>query len=385
MRYGDFMINRRAMRDVALCIIAVLAAVPTFASDRLPTVLSTLGVAKAKTAHLAYQSLPADQRFFYPLNGLDVGTLEARWMVNGKLHLTEVIDLNDVTLPEKRSCADGEALNSDFRSPAKGLLRNDDRTLSQLPRRLPREATSAPQVRGDFLQKGRMIELLAKNPFDVRELHRLAGEGASISVEISHSGRQIESLPFAELVRRSADTRAALLVPVVVVSDVRGPGLVKRAFAIRKLDYLESCNDCTDTTPCDTECGYDPGKGGPETCGEYGAPCAPVCYASTNIGIIYGPWVPLGCGPDGYGDCFVTEIDNRWHDEYVCIYRRDVIQQTKVCPNAPSCDGCYVTESLIGYEYLYTFCYYRTAAYCYPGYVPYCDMLCFIDGFTICQ
>ncbi|HEX6902522.1 MAG TPA: hypothetical protein VF789_22570 [Thermoanaerobaculia bacterium] len=34
--------------------------------------------------------------------------------------------------------------------------------------------------------------------------------------------------------------------------------------------YLPNCADCTRTTPCDTECGYDPGKGGPVTCGEYG-------------------------------------------------------------------------------------------------------------------
>jgi hypothetical protein len=40
-------------------------------------------------------------------------------------------------------------------------------------------------------------------------------------------------------------------------------------FAVR----LHSCSECTDEMPCDTECDYDPGKGGPETCGEYGAPC----------------------------------------------------------------------------------------------------------------
>lgn len=37
--------------------------------------------------------------------------------------------------------------------------------------------------------------------------------------------------------------------------------------------YLPNCNDCTLAMPCDTECGWDPGKGGPVTCGEYGAPC----------------------------------------------------------------------------------------------------------------
>jgi hypothetical protein len=39
--------------------------------------------------------------------------------------------------------------------------------------------------------------------------------------------------------------------------------------------YLPNCNDCTWDLPCDTECGYDPGKGGPVTCGEYGGICTP--------------------------------------------------------------------------------------------------------------
>ena len=45
-------------------------------------------------------------------------------------------------------------------------------------------------------------------------------------------------------------------------------------------DYLPNCNDCTYDMPCDTECGYDPGKGGPVTCGEYGGICTPRCPPS---------------------------------------------------------------------------------------------------------
>lgn len=37
--------------------------------------------------------------------------------------------------------------------------------------------------------------------------------------------------------------------------------------------YIPNCNDCTLETPCETECGWEPGKGGPVTCGEYGALC----------------------------------------------------------------------------------------------------------------
>jgi len=34
--------------------------------------------------------------------------------------------------------------------------------------------------------------------------------------------------------------------------------------------YLPECWMCTTSTPCETECGWEPGKGGPVTCGEYG-------------------------------------------------------------------------------------------------------------------
>lgn len=38
----------------------------------------------------------------------------------------------------------------------------------------------------------------------------------------------------------------------------------------RATSYLPNCGDCTVTTPCWEECGWEPGKGGPVTCGEYG-------------------------------------------------------------------------------------------------------------------
>jgi len=376
-------IRHRAGRGIAFFVMAFLAAFPSFGSDRNPIVRS----APAKT-NVAFESLPAGQRLFYALNGLKDGTLEVRYVVDGKAHLTEIIDLANVTLPEKRSCGAGEAVNGALQPPDREQLRNDDRALRDLARRLPRStAGAAPQIRGGFMDKGRMIELLGRNSYEARELHRLADDGASISVEIDHSGKQVESLSFEQLVQRSAALRAAPLLPVVVASDVRGPGTVKKAFAIKTMDYLESCAECTSTTPCNTECGYDPGKGGPETCGEYGAECEPVCYsASTNLGYVYGSWTFVAAGNTGFGECFVTYIDNRWHNEYVTVYRRDVLQQTRICPNAPpSCEGCYTTETLVGYQYLYVYCYYRTPSYCSPAYVPFCDQLCSIDGFTYCE
>jgi hypothetical protein len=364
--------NRRAVRGLAFFVIALLAALPTLAKKTV-----------------AFESLPAGQRLFYALNGLKDGTLEVRYVVDGKPYLTESIDLTNVTLPQKQSCRTGEALNGVLSPSARDLPPNDDLAPREPARRLSKDAASAaPQNRGRFIDKGRMIELLGRNPNEVRELHRLAGEGASITVEIYRSGNRVESLSFDQLVRRSAALRVALLLPVVVSSNVRGSaGVTKKAFVIKATDYLESCNDCTSSTPCDTECGYDPGKGGPETCGEYGADCAPVCYSSsTDLGYVYGSWTFVAAGDTGYGECFVTYIDNRWHNEYVTVYRRDVYQETRTCPNAPpSCEGCYTTQTLVGYEYLYVYCYYRTASYCSPAYVPFCDQLCSIDGFTYCE
>jgi hypothetical protein len=53
--------------------------------------------------------------------------------------------------------------------------------------------------------------------------------------------------------------------------EIAGVGTPKPVLAT----YLPNCNDCTWDLPCDTECGYDPGKGGPVTCGEYGGICTP--------------------------------------------------------------------------------------------------------------
>jgi hypothetical protein len=388
MRHRFIEPHRPVIRISAFCLIVVLAALPLFgqpapraASPRLPTTLSTLQVMKASNG---YQPLEPGQRFFYALNGLSAGALEVRYIVNGKLHLTEVVDLSNLILPEKKSCGESEQLNAGPRPVTPGLLGDEARDFGGSPRTQIGKTGNAPQIRGEFMDKGRMLELLATHPDEVRELHRLAAEGASINVEIYHSGNRIESLSFDALVRRSADARAAVLVPVQAASDVRGSGLIKKSLAIKKTDYLPDCQQCTWDTPCSTECGYDPGKGGPVTCGEWGV-CTPTCQSETPWGQYYSNWYFIGAGDTGYGQCFVTQIDNRWHNEYVRVYRRDLIQQTRHCPSAPSCDGCYITEQVIGYQYLYIYCYYRTPYYCSPAYMPFCDQLCSVDGFTICQ
>jgi hypothetical protein len=55
--------------------------------------------------------------------------------------------------------------------------------------------------------------------------------------------------------------------PSAVPILVAGPG------GSVSFTYLPYCWMCTLEMPCDTECGWDPGKGGPVTCGENGAPC----------------------------------------------------------------------------------------------------------------
>ena len=220
------------------------------------------------------------------------------------------------------------------------------------------------------------MELLALNPDHVRELHRLFAEGAGIDVEIHQAGQRIETLLFEDLVARSSNLREQVLVPVAVPAEVRGPGVRRQPARITTNDYLPDCGDCTDTTPCETECGYDPGKGGPVTCGEYGMGCQADCPPQQNWGEYYTDWYFYGSGPSGWGECYVTEYYNRWHDEYVYVWRRDRIRQTNNCPNSPSCDGCYITEQVVGYQLTYDSCYARTAYTCSPAYMPCCGALC---------
>jgi hypothetical protein len=59
--------------------------------------------------------------------------------------------------------------------------------------------------------------------------------------------------------------------------------LVLGAAAANAAECWEVCNS---SVPCDTECGWDPGKGGPVTCGEQGLACdsgPPVCYPNYQV------------------------------------------------------------------------------------------------------
>lgn len=177
-----------------------------------------------------HRPLAPDQRLFYGLAGLSEGAVEIHYLVAGDLYLMEKLDVGAVE----------------------------------------------PRRRG--LDREPMKALLATRPDLVRELHQLAQNGVRIELSVYHEGRLRETLSFVEVLRRSAALRRSG-VPVAVPSTVIGPyeeiGSKRPLFAAT---YLEDCGDCTPTTPCETECGWDEGKGGPVTCGEYGVCQSDPCY-----------------------------------------------------------------------------------------------------------
>jgi hypothetical protein len=194
-------------------------------------------------------------------------------------------------------------------------------------------------------------------------------------------------MSFDDLVSRTAAIRQQPFVPLLTLSSITGPAsALRRSPRIAKNDYLPSCGDCTSTTPCETECGWDPGKGGPVTCGEFGGVCQATCPSSYTYGEYWTGWSYYGAGNSGWSECFQTYSGiSRLHNEWVTVYRRDRIRQTMNCPNAPSCDGCYVTEQAIGYQLLYDACYYETAYACSGGWMPCCSQLCNVYSWTLCD
>ena len=102
-----------------------------------------------------------------------------------------------------------------------------------------------------------------------------------------------------------------ILAAVLATSILLAPGLA----------LADDCPDvCTSSTPCDTECGWDPGKGGPVTCAEYGVcdegggSCTPnyQIVSSTAIGgfpVFY--YSPTSCD-------YVLVVEYTWHDVNNC-------------------------------------------------------------------
>ncbi len=300
-----------------------------------------------------YQPLAAEQRLFYGLSGFGSEPLEVRYLVKGALYLTETADLSTARLPK----------------------------IDPPGRKLPSQSKTPIEL-SSLLEGERMTELLALRPDLVRRLHGLAQEGTAIDVQIFRQGRLLETLSFKELLRRSAELRASRRVPVVVRSAVSGPGNrgEPRQPAPFLSKVLDSCSECTDEMPCDTECGYDPGKGGPETCGEYGAPCGgSTCDCSHVNAETWTSWYfnrAYAYSP-AYYDCLRSSTSNStWHQLYIEEYRRDLVRHSTICPNCPSCVNCYGQDQVIDYQLTSTSCLLDTYGFCSFGRTPGCYELC---------
>jgi len=307
---------------------------------------------EAKPGANAYQPLAAEQRLFYGLSDFGSEVLEVRYFVKGALYLTERADLSTGKLPQ-----------TDLQS-----------------QKLPVQPKTATEL-SSLLEGERMMELLALRPDLVRRLHELAKEGTAIDLKIFRQGRLHEALSFKELLRRSAELRGSREVLVMLHSTVAGPGdrrEPRRPSLFFKV--LDSCNDCTDDMPCDTECGYDPGKGGPETCGEYGAPCGgSTCECTHVLGDTWTSWYFNRAYPYSptYYECLKsTATDSTWHLRYVLEYRRDLVRASIICPSCPSCVGCYYHEEVIDYQLGNSWCLSNTYGGCSFGRTPWCSELC---------
>jgi hypothetical protein len=303
--------------------------------------------------------LQPHERLLYGLTEeLAEGTLELRYRVNGTLHLTESIDLAKREMPQRR---EGNA-------PGPVLLGGMEIAGQK------EERPALPQRREAPAEQPQVLELLTLNPDSMRELHLLDRQGARIEVDVLLEGALRETVSFADLTRRSEQLRQEPLLPVFAPSVVSGAGAVagSRRLRVATNEYLENCWECTEAHPCETECGYDPGKGGPVTCGEYGAPCTPTCPASYTSGEWWGPWTYYSTSY-GFTQCFKTSnFTSSRFQEVITTYRRERIRRTTTCPNAPSCTGCYDTEAVIQVQYGQDVCWDNTFISCSNGATPCC-------------
>lgn len=327
----------------------------------LPSCSEAVAAASVGDGSGTYRPLQPEERLFYPLSNLPQGIIEIRYFVDDALYLTEKTDLAEAKLPQ-------------VTPPDRQAIDKSKRDFE------PR----------DLLEGERMLELLALRPDLVRQLHKVAAGGSVVEIEVYLQEELMATLGFDELVQESAELVASTSVPLVVQSSVEGPGDPGTPIhAITAKSYLADCGDCTSTTPCDTECGWDDGKGGPVTCGEYGAPCAPAaCQCEYSPSYYWTGWSQYAFypyNPTTYY-CHRSSLGgSNWHRLFVRVYRRDQIERKTVCPNCPSCSGCYVQERVVQYQLNYTTCRLEEFTPCSFGSRPCCSQLCQYGPFTPCN
>lgn len=344
----------RSTSSVVALFVLTLFTLPLLAAPAVPQ--AACPPPANDDAGMTYVStitpLQTSERILYSIAGLSGGTLEIRYHVSGRLHLTETIDLSAMELPLRYSSSS---------APANAA---------------PRKADPQELIQPTGMLAGTpVIELLTLNPDSLRELHRLANDGVAIDVEILHAGRPRELASFAGLTVRSSQLIGEAYIPLFAPSMVTGPGEVKaqRRLKAATNEYLENCWECTESHPCDTECGYDPGKGGPVTCGEYGAPCEPYCPPGPyTSGEWWTGWTFVSTGLYDTR-CFASSTGSfgAQYRKRGTTYRRERIRRTTTCPNSPSCSGCYDTESVIQVQYSTSYCWEYSGGCLYPV-VPCC-------------
>jgi len=345
----------RSFRMLSMAVLVLVCTFPMLAAAPAP--LAACPPPADDAGSTAYVSsitpLQTSERIFYSIVGMTGGTLEIRYSVGGRLHVTENVDLSAIELPVRTDTA-------------------------AAPANAPRKADPQALIQTDALFAGTpVIELLTLHPDTLRELHRLANDGVAIDVEILYAGQFRERASFAELALRGSQLLGETYIPLFAPSMVSGPGEVKSARRLKAAtnEYLENCWECTENHPCETECGYDPGKGGPVTCGEYGAPCEPTCIGSYTSGEWWTGWTFVSTSL-GASKCIVRSFGSGsfgdlWR-ERTTTYRRERIRRTTTCPNAPSCNGCYNTEAVIQVQYSSSVCWENTYSTCSFPVTPCC-------------
>jgi hypothetical protein len=350
----------RSTASVVALFVLTLVTLPLLAAPEIPQAACP-PPAEENTAYVsAITPLQTSERILYSIAGLTGGTLEIRYSVSGRLYLTETIDLSAIELPLRTNSGNAPANAAPRKAEPQALIQTTER-LAGTP----------------------VIELLTQHPDTMRELHRLANDGMAIDVQIRYAGQHRETAAFAGLALRSAQLLGEQYVPLFAPSMVNGPGEVKSARRLKAAtnEYLENCWECTESHPCSTECGYDPGKGGPVTCGEYGAPCEPWCAPGPyTSGEWWTGWTYVSTGLYET-QCFASTAGSfgTQYRKRGTTYRRERIRRTTTCPNSPSCNGCYDTESVIQVQYSTSYCWEQYGGCLYPV-VPCCGA-CGVSSF----
>lgn len=327
----------------------------------LPSCSEAVAAASVGGGSGTYRPLPPEERLLFPLSSLPQGSVEIRYFVDGALYLAERADLAAAKLPQVTA--------PDRRAVDKSARDFDPRYL---------------------LEGERMVELLALRPDLVRQLRKVAADGSVVEIEVYLQEELTATLTFDELVQESAELVRSTSVPLAVQSTVEGPGdLGTPIQPITAQSYLSDCSECTETTPCDTECGWDDGKGGPVTCGEQGEPCAPAdCLCEYPASYHWTGWYEYAFYPYNPATYYCHQSffgGSNWHRLFVRVLRRDRIERKTVCPDCPSCSGCHVQEQVVQYELIYTTCRLEEFTACSFGTRPCCSQLCEYGPFTPCN